>query len=108
MHWPFAPEIGHSEGKGRPTPRSLSRSILRDVEPQANDGAGQPGGYSSEMMSRPRAGIQDVPRQVRHFVDMSGDHRRQGAEVARVEKLRTMAELRRAIAAGSRAASPAG
>ena len=39
-HGPVGPKIGDREGGRWPTPRGLPRRILRDVEAQADNGAG--------------------------------------------------------------------
>jgi hypothetical protein len=57
MQRPLAPETGYREDSHRPTPRP--RRILRDVEGQADDGAGQPRRYPGEVMTCPRTSIKD-------------------------------------------------
>src|SRR5215831_1187510 len=106
MHRPLAPEIGYCEGGPRPTPRSLPRRILRDVEAQADDRAGQPRRYSSEVMTCPRTSIQNMLGTLRRSLDLPDDRRRERVEVSCVEELRTVPELRRAITARSREAAP--
>jgi hypothetical protein len=103
MHRPLAPRIGYREGGRRPAPRSLPRRILRDAEAQADDGAGQPRRYSSEVMTCPRTSHQNMLNTLRRSLDSPDDRRRERVEVYCLEELRTVPELRRAI---SRAAAP--
>ena len=55
-HRPFGPQIGDCECNTRPTPRSLPRRSLRDVEAQANNGARQPPSYPVKAMARTGTG----------------------------------------------------
>jgi len=87
-------------------PRCLPRGILRDVETQTNDGAGQSRGYSGEVMTRPAASIEDVLG--RRSLDMRGDRPCYGIEMTRVEELRAIAKLGLSIATRSRRPSPTG
>jgi hypothetical protein len=57
-------------------------------------------------MAGPGAGIEDVPSHMPAVVHVSSDHCRNGIEVTGVQKFRTTAKLRQAVAARCRATAP--
>jgi hypothetical protein len=107
VYRPLGPEIRYSEGRHRPTSGRLPRRALRNVETQA-DGARQPRSYPGDVMTRARTSIQDMPGTSRGSLDLTDDRCRERAEMPRVEYLRAVPELRRAITARSWAASSTG
>lgn len=110
MHRPFGPQIGNGERKCRPAPGSLPRRLFGNIQTQTDHPPGQRRSYAREVMACTRAGVEDAPRPGRalgiRLPDVPGNRPGDGVKLACVEEFRPVPQLRRAVAARSRTASP--
>jgi hypothetical protein len=89
----------------------LPRRVFRNIQTQTDHWLSQRRGYSREVMACTRAGVQDTPRPERALGigprEVLDNRLSDGVKVACVEECRPVPQLRGAVAARSRAASPA-